>query len=49
MDFENFTEIIWFELALEGIGTVCTLHLLWHIFFHNGLSSLFTLFITSIC
>ena len=49
MDFENLTETILFELVLEGIGTIFAFGFLWRMFFHSGLSTILTLFITSIC
>ena len=49
MDFENIFEQINFDLVLEGLGTIFGFGLLWWLFFHQGLPSLITLFITTIC
>ena len=48
MDFENIIEIIHFEFLLESIGFLFGLELLWHLFFHQGLSSLLSLFLITI-
>lgn len=49
MDFENIIESFHFDLVLEGIGAIFGCALLWQFFFRNGLHTLLSLFITTIC
>ena len=49
MDFKDICEQLQYEDLLEGLGVAFGLALLWQLFFQQGIHSLITLFITTIC
>lgn len=49
MDFKTIIETINFELVIEGVGAIFGIGLLWQLFFRQGLYTLFSLFITTLC
>ncbi len=49
MNLKEIIEQIQFELVLEGLGVVFGFYLLGQLIFHQGIHSLITLFITTIC